>query len=143
MKSFITLLMLFAFTISFAAPKDNLEKQKITKHENVFKADASIDSIAISAEFLQVTEADRQNRNNHYHSKGFRFYQVPDSRFFSGIKESRFSKNYNTNYQDYGKATNNKVEICYRKDFQTVAKIYKRNAFARNTRKLYSYGKKL
>lgn len=117
MKRFITLLMLFAFTISFAAPKDNLNTQKNTTHEKVFTV-ADIPGIDIDIQFVQVAKVDRSNIHYQYNSKGFSVFNIQESRFFSSVTESGFSENYDTNKQNYAETYNSKITTFYSKTIQ-------------------------
>lgn len=113
MKQFITLLMLFAFTISFAMPKDNLSIKKSTTHEKVFTTTIDNPVIVIDFKCLQLTEVDRTNIKHQNYGKGFSIFNIQESGFISGVPKSRFSKNSNTYKQNFAKTYRCKVETFY------------------------------
>lgn len=123
---FITLLMLFAFTISFAMPKDNLEIIKKDTYEKVISKKVCTDYVAIDAitfdvidlNILQIAEVDRTNIQYKNNSKRFHIYGIQKSGFISGFTKSRFSENINTNTQNNHKATNSKIKTLYSKVIQ-------------------------
>lgn len=113
MKRFITLLMLMAFTVSFAMPKDNLKTQNKSDYEKVIATDFDIPGLAIDFQFVQVSKINWKNVQYKNYDQGHDFYRVQKSGFFSFIKKSGFGKNYYTNKQNYREAENSQIKTLY------------------------------
>ncbi len=110
--------MLFAFTASFAMPKDNLEITKKDNYEKIITADVGTIDIVIDVQFLQDSKVDRTDIQNNYNSQRFNIYRIQESGLFSLVKKSGFSKNINSYKQNYGETTNSKIQTFYSKVIQ-------------------------